>query len=338
MELTPKQRLLLFAAHLNADSPVSVLVKKTGLPKHTIHYHLKKFRSMGLIRRLPMVNFQSFGYIYCELFISARDDRSRELIESALTHSEYVTWFGVSRGAYDFDVLFCLPTLDAVAEFLSSLTAKTGAYIERKSLLLLTSHSVFSKNHLLGISEAKPRRSLELLQKNSERMTEIDFQIMARVFDPDCESQCEIARAIGLPRSTVDYRLARLIDRGVYMGSIYSFNAQLIGLQYGRVCLRAHRYSADLTQRLQRFTLADERIVNFSSTIGESDYVLGVEVRNIESLHQLEAKLLEAFPGELSCSNHLLIAREGYSARCFASQGLTSETHSNATQQMVANS
>lgn len=279
MRLTDREKAILLASHFRGRGPVAALRKETGVRDHTIRYYLNRFREEKIVRPGVLIDLYALGYTEYEVYFSlaAEEERHKEELLKVLAASPQVAWFAELGGSYQYVMTLCVPAVSDVAAFLDKLAKRFGNIFFEKSLAVIVSFSLFRKTYLCPQNKTSDALTFGEGKKRVE-IDQVDRKILAALFQGHGGSNQEIARAAGIPRTTVEFRLHRLEQNKVILGHIYYINARKVGMLTYKLLLYIKGIQEGFKKELYEFSLQHHNVVNFIHCIGSWDYELTIEV------------------------------------------------------------
>lgn len=296
MKLTSAQAKIIVAAQLNADMPLGKLRSRVGAQEHTIRYTLDRARSKGVIERRYFINLFKLGYLQHEVFFALSSDQPgvREALLTQLQASDNVSWIGRLGGDYQYGINVCSRDVTQIVTFFDTLSAKYGRTIIEKNLSLRVGLTYFGNRYLApNVQPACPLR----YQSGTEVVTidKTDHSLLAELTSHGDSSGHELARKLGIPQSTVDYRLKRLKSSGVIVGSYYAFRGERIGI-LSFLCLIATRgIGSTFREKALAFCADHPEIVVCIESIGSWDFEFVIDARSAEDAMRTSEQILDHF-------------------------------------------
>src|SRR3989338_4533461 len=105
IEITKKDREILFYLSLNARATLAELSKKTHLSKEVVHYRMKNLEKRGVIEGYyAVINTYRMGKVFYRVYmktINMTTDVEKQFV-SYLQHHRQVTWIVEVDGDLDF--------------------------------------------------------------------------------------------------------------------------------------------------------------------------------------------------------------------------------------------
>jgi DNA-binding Lrp family transcriptional regulator len=184
--------------------------------------------------------------------------------------------------------------------------------LQDKAVNTLVSFRYLLKRHLVEEPESVPLDWVGVSMsrvdggrgRKADRPSEItvatdslDRRILAELFRSSDRSNKVLSEAVGVTRSTFEYRLRRLMDERVLVGFINVIPPTRLGMSTFKIIVSLRRFDSSAWDDLIRFSEENPNIVNIIHCIGKWDYELGVEVNNPNEAFQISQKL-SLFLGE----------------------------------------
>jgi DNA-binding Lrp family transcriptional regulator len=300
MRLSQQQAKAIVAAQLNADSPITKIRSKIGLKEHTIRYALDRAKSNGIIERRYFINLFKLGLLQHEVFfsLSSEERGSREALLMQLKNSESVSWIGRLGGDYQFGINICSRDLSQTISFFDQLSATHGRSILERTLSLRVSLTYFGNRYLAPqLKQLKP-----LSYRNTAGTVEIDptdHRILAAITANAELSGHQLARALEIPQSTLDYRLKRLRNDGVIVASYYAFNGAPLGVLSFMCLIVTRGMSATLRDRVYDFCLKNPEVVLMIESIGSWDFEFVIDAFSAQEAMRTSERIGDHFGREI---------------------------------------
>ena len=122
----------------------------------------------------------------------------------------------------------------------------------------------------------------------------IDRRIL-RELDVNCRTPVgELARLVGKSRQAVEYRIKRLIEKGVIRDFITSFNPTRMGYRLHKIHLRL-RHDPEQKAELRKFIASLGNVYWLGESSGNWGFLIGVFYRKEQELFDLTNQLLTRF-------------------------------------------
>ena len=299
VSLNETERAVVSLAQLDADVPVAQLAKQLQLREHTIRYTLAKLEEAGVITRLLYVNLYRVGFVEYQLFIRLASNTPAEekrLIDT-LVSSERVSWLVRLGGTYSIGVAFMAQSTADCVSFINHMIERSGVQLAERTFSVLASRSYFGVKHLT--SQPFECRMVDMGTVGAEVVPweELDHEILTLLADSKMSSSAAIARALGKPESTIQYRLKTLRERGVLCRTVYLVNPDSYGMSAFRLRAVVRAPTKGLRDKLHAWALNHPNVLSFLHCLGPWDFELRVEVQDPKSAITVAQSLSEAGGG-----------------------------------------
>ena len=152
------------------------------------------------------------------------------------------------------------------------------------------------------MNEGKPLR-----KKINLMLDEIDVELI-KVLQDDCRLSLDrIAKKLGVPKSTIHYRIRRLEEEGIIEGYHAKINFEKLGRDFLTITLVRAKYEEGYHERVGKKICAIPGVWGVYFVFGENDFVVLARSKNREDyLRKLEA--IMSMP-EIERTNTLIVAK-----------------------------
>jgi Lrp/AsnC family leucine-responsive transcriptional regulator len=292
MRLSKTERHILYTVLMNARVPVPDLARQVGCAQNAVQYALRKFKESGLIHRRVMIDVFRLGYARHAIYItlSSEGQIRREDIAAFLTASPYTTVVLDVGGDYDLFVATVTRSSAELARFNQELSGRFGSLFLKKDIAVTVRHSVFGEKVLVGDPSLYSECYYEVDPNMTERpiqVDDLDHRLLYAMSGPHMSSSRSLAQALGIPASTIDYRVKRLETAGVICGDLHEIRGEMIGLTNYIVLVGMKGLPDNRHREFYSFAKLHPNIAHLSFEVGYWDYMLGVAVQSQKELNSL---------------------------------------------------
>ncbi len=147
------------------------------------------------------------------------------------------------------------------------------------------------------------------MKKSSERLDNLDRQILNQLQQDSAVSNVELAQRITLSPPAVHARIRRLEERGYIRGYVALLDREKIG--YDLLCIVSVTLRSHETQLIQAFKEAIRQLPEVLECFfltGDHDFLLKVIVRNHKELEYFLTEKLTPIPGVGHISTGVVLA------------------------------
>ncbi len=300
MKLSPTQAKVVALTQLNADLPIAQIRSKLGLRDHTIRYALERARSQGLVAQRHFINLFRIGCLQHEIFFSLSSEKkgSRETLLKKLIQSDRISWIGRLGGDFHYGMNICSFHINEMLELFDEFSDEYGCIFLEKNLSLRIGLTYFGCRYLAPSIKASPPLSYRITSERVE-IDYIDHQILSALSADGSSSIHSIARTLGVPQSTVDYRYKKLKNNGVIVGTYYNFQPQKAGYLSFLCLISTKGISSSFREKVLQFCEDNPEVVVLIESMGSWDFELAIDVREAEHAMTLSEKILDYFGSTL---------------------------------------
>jgi DNA-binding Lrp family transcriptional regulator len=301
MKLSPAQAKIIVAAQLDADNPLAKLRSRTGLKEHTIRYTLERAREQGIIERRYFINLCRLGYLQHEVFFSLTSEQvgMRDALLTEFKASDRISWIGRLGGDYQYGINICSRDITQVVSFFDELSKTYGRAFVEKNLSLRVGLTFFGNRYLApSLKPLAPLRYHSSIEAVEIDVT--DHKILSALTSRCPVSGHELARILGMPQSTVDYRLKRLKSSGVIVGSYYNFRGEHVGILSFLCLMSTKGLGSAFRDKALAFCNSHPEIVVLVESIGSWDFEFVIDAFSAEEAMRTSEQILDFFGRDIN--------------------------------------
>ena len=296
MKLNEKDLVVLAAVNFKADAPLTEIAKTTGLRVHTIRHSLDKLLAQKVLIPFPFINVYALGYTVYSIFISISPQgaTSRKKIVEYLVKDSRTSWVAELGGDYTLVTSVVVRSVVELSRFNEELSARFPGILAERAVLPHVAGTIYQPKYVSadidrtlvvpwGETKGMPQLSLD----------ELDKKILSATVHNPASSRRELSRVLGLPFSTVDYRLKKLKENGVLSHFIYLTNPSAFGMMNFKLLVSTTGVTAAFREKFEAVCQEHPLITTLVHTAGDWDFELNVEPHNstmisevVDSLHQ----------------------------------------------------
>jgi DNA-binding Lrp family transcriptional regulator len=300
MKLSLEQAKIVVAMQLQADQAIQKLSTQLSVKEHTIRYTIERAKRLGIIERRYFINLFKLGYLQHEVFFSLSSEKrgAREALLNKLKRADSISWIGRLGGDYQYGINICAKDIHSTVGFFDELSLSHGADIVEKNLSLRVSLTFYGNRYLAPLQRFKGGLSYHNTS-HTVGIDETDHRLL-RAITSDAEmSGHQIARSLGIPQSTVDYRLKRLRSEGVIVGAYYVVRGEQLGVISFLCLIRTRGISSRLRGEIANFCASHPEVVVMIESIGSWDFELVIDGFSAEQAMRVSESLLDLFGGAI---------------------------------------
>jgi DNA-binding Lrp family transcriptional regulator len=301
MPLTEKEKQIIAAVQLRADTPLAQIAKNLHLKEHTVRYAMHSLLERDMLRPHTLINLTALGYTEYEVLFSLSCPSAktvRSFLEY-LTACPRVTWLAAVSGDYQYVMILSAHDVGELADFFDNLFDRFGHIICDKEVANRISLTYFRRKYLYP-----PKQKIEAVEiKRAPAPIAIDVldrRILESLSQSPELSHRRQAEQLGLPYSTFVDRVKHLKHSGVIVAFIYVLNFLHYGMYMYRLLLDVKGVNSEIRNRLLRFCTTHPYITSFTQAIGSWDVAVGAEVERPDRIVEITRSFYELCGKELN--------------------------------------
>ena len=296
MKLTEDEREVLSCMYFRAEMPMREVAQQTGLREHVVRRCIDKLLDRKIIRHRIFVNPFAVGLSEYMVFIGTQmmSQVVRQRLLSCLLESSHTTYVGTIGGDFHLAVMLVARDLNEVTVFLDTLSAAAQGSAYVVSTASCTSVSFFVPK-FLGAGNYGPSSVAYGLVKDVVTLDAIDNRILHALGTLTTGSLAGLARQLGLPSSTVTYRLESLKERGVVVGIGFALPPFKDGLYACALQVCAGSMPAEVRQKFRDYCSKHPAISYSIEALGGWNFQIGARLEDSRQATVLADDLQQRF-------------------------------------------
>lgn len=299
--LSDKEKRILSVAELQADLSAPQIAKRTGLREHVVRYALRRLRSQGIISPpRPFVNMYRLNYCEYQLHFSVggAGHQARKNLLNKLIASPVVAWLYETGGDYQYAALISIHDMRDLFQLIDDIQQPADDLIISISLALRRSYTLFAHDLIPGRRRA--RRALSYgIESTPVDKDQLNLKLLTLMSQGRYETLRDLAQALSSPMATIVRHKKRLEQTKAIEGYIYGISPSKLGLSICRLVISVRGNSAELRQQLFDFTQKCRWSTSLVESIGNWDYVLGVDTPEPLLVSEVRDDLLRQFGSQI---------------------------------------
>ena len=293
MNLSEREANIIQLIQHRTDVPISSLAKEVGMKEVTFRRSLKRLIDDEILVRRAYIDLYKLGIAKRALFLSFRGDKNntkRNELLNFLQNNGKIAYIAEVGGDYQFKVDICTSNYTDLFLFLRSFSEQYGEFIRDKAIVQLAEQIEFSVRCFGG----KPAPTIPLrmgIHETIGTIDELDHRILSELSEINEQSFGQLARRLGMPQSTFDYRVKNLFSRGILVGYRYIVNRSKLGLLDYFHLVYVRGMGTQTREQLYNFCAQHPNIRYFVQCIGSWDFEIGSNVSSPEEAIRLAEEL-----------------------------------------------
>lgn len=304
--LTEHERWVLGEIEFEPDRPIEKIADSIRMKPATVTSIFRGLEKRGAIQRQAFVDPYKLGYQDIGIFFRSGmiSEELRTTILNKLTVHENVVWFGALAGEYQFGISLLIRDISDLQSFIDDIGIICPAFFNSKVIAFRTRTTIYPRKYLC-IGSPSSRRLTFVRPALPVEVDAIDQRLLSIASRLPYRSLRDISRTAEVPLATVERRLRRLSEAGVYHGIFYAVHQTVLGVTYYRILLSLKGTTPDKRRQFEDFCSHHPNITFLVESIGTWDFEVGCEVSETWRLPQILEEISNALRGSLLEANTL---------------------------------
>lgn len=274
MKLSSVQKQVLQASLLQADMSVAELSRILNLNRHTVQRAVSTFFDKNLfIRRSIYVDPHILGLTLHVVLVSLSSEalKARDTFIRLLCSCDEVGALVEHGTGEEFEVRLFIRNRDHLASFFDSIAARFPHPFYIRSCLMAYESEYFGG--ISGMPSLQARRALRFAPLAADEdiftLDERDHSILSTLANFQYLNLQEVARALSMASSSLQYRIEKLEAAGVIRGHFYILDPKVFGeLPFG-LRIKARTLTSTIRQAMRTFCSEHPLITWITFFVGE---------------------------------------------------------------------
>lgn len=300
LNLSDKDREILFGLSLNGRISMTALAEKVNLSKQVVSYRLKLMEEKKVIKKYyAITNIYRLGKAHYRVFIKYQNINpqvEKELREYLIWHPK-IAWVLYLDG--DFDVFFVV-WADNIIRFetvYDDIIGKFGRYFQEKYFSIATRIEYLPYHFLLENENAPLSGESFVFGDGFSRYKpdKLEKSILVALNNNGRIYATELAQDLGVSPNVVKKKIAGLLDNKIIIGFNIKLDHTQLGYTYQKVLLKLNDTSRTELDRLSAYLKKNRNIIYLLKTIGTYDFEFELMTRTPEEFYQMVKDLRMTF-------------------------------------------
>ena len=291
-KLSAVQKRVLAEITWDARASVEDVARRLSVRPHTVRYAIEQLHSALRLNPFCLTDPFRRGQTPYRFFFSinsADQARRKKMIEYLKSLPE-VHWLYELYGQYQFLLSLRTTSMSHLSVVLKDFDATFGDLVTTRSVSMMPRVTAFVP--WLAHSGSGPRMTFEYSDDAAPvELDATDQKIIALVSAKPLASLRELARVCGIPASTLDYRLDKLVKSRVIVGFFYGYESRLTSGASFLVLVKFHGLGGGMYERFVQFGRNDPRVSRLSRFIGEWDMEMEVVLDDLHDIKDMVHEL-----------------------------------------------
>jgi DNA-binding Lrp family transcriptional regulator len=312
VKIDKKDRLIMQQLEDDSRQSYSEIGRNVGLRGDTVEYRMKKLLGSGTIMRMfAEPNLHKLGLKTYRIYLKIENmphEEEEKMVKYFVEHPKS-HWFAEFEGEWDYTLRYTLRDEVELREELEKLMKRFGRYILSKNIIITLQQSYLPLTYFTGRESRIRWISLERIEK-VEELDDTDNKIMGLLFDNSRMSSIELASRTGISADAVQYRIKKLVQRGIisYFGIYY--NSAVLGYGRYKVLLWLKHTTRKREEELIRYCQQHPNSTYLNRVVGSWDLEVDFDTKNVQEIHGIIKDLRSRFGDIIRDHSTLIILRE----------------------------
>jgi DNA-binding Lrp family transcriptional regulator len=292
--LGEKERLVLAACCLDADLSVDAIADRTDLKSHVVRRSLQAIESSGIVQKLTYIDVYALGFFYYEVYLRFQPGYpGKPGILKLLEDSPRVSYVEQISGTFEYKLNVIARHPLEVSVLFDEISERFPQALAEKKLLIMESLLDYSLRFLAPELQGGGKLGFGNISVVVD-IDELDHQILQRLTRPSVRNVADLARSIGAKLSTVQYRLDRLKENRVVVGSRYFADLFKLGYQIFDIHVQTRGTSQVVRDVIYSFADREPCIFVVVRCVGDWDFTMCAAVSSASAIDDITERLSAA--------------------------------------------
>ncbi len=294
-KLSQRDQTILSTIQYHGDQPMRATAAELGLTESAVRRVFTRALEAGILKRRVYVNSFILGLSQWSIFIStsAGTAAQRTRLREVLTGAPGIELLLEVGGQFDYGLVITARSAFDIEAFFDSLTRGSKTPLSGMRVQTRTGWYYFGVKYLSGAHST--RTTAIVPQAATVTLAPSDIDVLQAFSNSRDGNRQRIAQSLGMPLSTVQYRIEHLTRRGVIAAVLYQIVADKIGFEAYRILLSTHFPSRQHRTALLEWAQEHPSVLTFMHGIGNWEYELRVEAPDTRSVRATVDEIQDRF-------------------------------------------
>ncbi|MEM7819346.1 MAG: Lrp/AsnC family transcriptional regulator [Candidatus Aenigmatarchaeota archaeon] len=291
-KLDIKDLKLIYELEKNSRESISHIARAILVSKEVANYRLKRLIDSGFIKGFfSIIDYFSLGYESYKLLVNlynlGLNDRKRIVDDLKKIKGVDIQTFVQSR--WDIEIVVWARKSRDFYEFYDNFIEKNSKYIHNKDF------SIITKIYFLGHKYLhRMHKAIVIGDHKTYEIDETDYKILDVIIENARIEITELSKILGIPSTTLNYRLRNLIAKGIIKGFIPNLNTSLLGYEKYKILITLNN---PLKKKIIiQYLSQNPNVTKIYEIIGDSDLEFEVDFKSNIELDKFLEKLRVEIP------------------------------------------
>lgn len=318
IELSQKDKDILFELSLNARMTITQLGKKVKLSKQVVSYRLNLLEKNNIILGYyAITNVYMLGKTHYRVFVKYQNmssEKEEEFMNYLINHPKIV-WIAYFDGDLDGAYLVWADNIREFEEIFDQINEKFGVYFQQKYFSIATKLEYLKYKFL-----TTKRDSSSLIFGDcysNYKLDQLDKNILNDLNQNGRITLVELANKYNSSAKVIKERMKKLEKNKILIGYNIKLNHNLLGYTHRKVLLKLNNASKQKIQQLVAFLKNHKNVIYLVKPIGDYDFEFELMTESNEEFHQIIKDLRSKFAEEIKTYNTVIHYKEPKSGQSY---------------------
>jgi len=309
-KLDKKDKQILYQLDLNSRQSFNQIAKKVKLSKEVVRYRIKQLEKIGVIRGYQtLIDVSKLGYLNCRFFIKfQRDtpDEENHIIEYYKNHPRF-WWVDSIDGFRDLGIACWVKNIYEFFEIKEDLITRFGKYIYDLDISIYSKFYIYKREYLLD-KKLKDNPIIVMFYPEIAEYDNKDIEILKLITPNARMNSVQISKKTGISVSNVNYRIRKMIEKGIIKDFRVIIDLQKIGYYWYKIEIQLE--DLKIKKSMLEYFHQHPNIIYAYETISDNDIEVEMEVESYEDFRKILDEIRKLFGKNIKKYHHLIWYKE----------------------------
>lgn len=318
IDLSKKDKDILFELSLNARMTLTQLAKKVKLSKQVVSYRLNLLEKNNVILGYyAITNVYMLGKTHYRVFIKYQNmssEKEEEFMQFLNNHSKIV-WIAYFDGDLDAAYLVWADNIREFEEVFDEINEKFGEFFQQKYFSIGTKLEYLKYKFLTSKKDSSSLIFGDCF--SNYKLDELDKNILNDLNNNGRMTLVDLANKYNSSAKVISERIKKLEKNKIIIGYNLKLNHNLLGYSHRKVLLKLNTTSKQKINQLSSFLKNYKNVIYLVKPIGDYDFEFELMTESNEEFHQIIKDLRSKFVEEIKTYNTVIHYKEPKSGQSY---------------------
>jgi len=310
-KLDKKDKDILYQLDLDSRQSFNQIGRKVRTSKEVVQYRIKQLEKEGVIKGYQtLIDVSKLGYITGRFFLKLREDtpeQENKIIDYYKNHPKFWWVDQISGGFRDLGLACWIKNIYDFYNIKEDLIKRFGRYINDLYISLYCKFYVYNRNYLCRDKERKNETKILFFPELAD-FDDKDIKILRLIAGNARMNFVDISEKTGISITNVDYRIKKMIRKGIIKGFKVLLDLAKIGYYWYKIEMQLSDIS--VKQQMLNYFEKHLNIVYAYETLSDNDLELELEVDSYEKFREVLEDIRKVFGKSIKKYHYFLWYKE----------------------------